>query len=84
MKLSDIMSAAELTLYPMIALILFLAVFLAVAVRLMLPGREAQWERDAALPLEDVNDRFVTAGVARDGVATRKIHEIRERRPHGH
>jgi len=84
MKLSDIMSAANLTLYPMIALILFLAVFLAVAVRLLLPGREAEWERDAALPLEDVNDRFVTVRVAGDGMAARKIHDTREQRPHGH
>lgn len=62
MKLSDIMSAAGLTLYPRIALVLFLLAFLIVIVRLLLPGRRAQWERTAALPLDDVNDRFAGAG----------------------
>lgn len=84
MKLSDIMSAAGLTLYPMIALVLFLAAFLVVAVRLLLPGREARWERDAALPLEDINDRFVTAQPTADGAAARQTHEIREQRHHAH
>lgn len=60
MKLSDIMSAAGLTIYPRIALILFLLAFLIVVVRLLLPGRRAQWEHTAALPLDDVNDRFAS------------------------
>ena len=58
MKLSDIMSAADLTLYPQIALVLFLLAFVIVLARLLLPGRRAVWERRAALPLDDVNDRF--------------------------
>ena len=61
MKLSDIMSAAGLTIYPRIALILFLLAFLIVVVRLLLPGHRAQWEHTAALPLDDVNDRFAGA-----------------------
>ena len=60
MKLSDIMSAADLTLYPQIALVLFLLAFVIVLARLPLPGRRAVRERRAALPLDDVNDRFAS------------------------
>lgn len=66
MKLSDIMSAADLTIYPRIALILFLLAFTVVVVRLILPGNASTWAHDAALPLEDVNDRFVNSS-RRDG-----------------
>jgi hypothetical protein len=58
MKLSDIMSAADLTIYPRVALILFLFAFLVVVVRLLLSGSPTTWAHDAALPLDDVNDRF--------------------------
>lgn len=61
MKLSDIMSAADLTLYPRIALILFLAAFIAVVARLLLARDAATWAHDAALPLDDVNDRFANS-----------------------
>ena len=61
MKLSDIMSAANLTIYPRVALILFLLAFIIVVVRLLMPGHRAQWEHTASLPLDDVNDRFVGA-----------------------
>jgi hypothetical protein len=66
MKLSDIMSAADLTLYPKIALVLFLVAFAIVVVRLLLPGRRGVWERRAALPLDDVNDRFASAPAPRE------------------
>lgn len=87
MKLSDIMSAAGLTLYPMIALVIFLVVFLAVAVRLLLPGRRARWEHEAALPLDDVNDRFVNDRAASDRSvpgAGHQIHPTRGQHRHGH
>ena len=58
MKLSDIMSAANLTVYPRIALILFLLAFIVVVARLLLFGNPAKWKHDAALPLDDINDRF--------------------------
>lgn len=61
MKLSDIMSAANLTIYPRIALILFMLAFIVVVVRLFVSGNSASWAHDAALPLEDVNDRFATS-----------------------
>lgn len=60
MKLSDIMSAANLTLYPRIALVLFLLAFLLVVVRIYWPGARAQFAHAASLPLDDVNDRFAT------------------------
>jgi hypothetical protein len=73
MKLSDVVSAAGLTIYPKIALVLFLLAFAIVVVRILLPGRRAQWARHAALPLEDVNDRFDTArATGRRGTATRE------------
>ncbi|HEY0971652.1 MAG TPA: CcoQ/FixQ family Cbb3-type cytochrome c oxidase assembly chaperone [Gemmatimonadales bacterium] len=65
MKLSDIMSAANLTLYPRIALVLFLFAFLLVVVRIYWPGARAQFAREAALPLDDVNDRFATGRAQR-------------------
>lgn len=61
MKLSDIMSAANLTIYPRIALILFILAFIVVVARLLLSRDTAKWEHDASLPLDDVNDRFANS-----------------------
>jgi cbb3-type cytochrome oxidase subunit 3 len=58
MKLSDIVSGANLTLYPKVALVLFLLAFVIVLVRTFHPGARAEQERAAALPLDDANDRF--------------------------
>lgn len=58
MKLSDIMSGANLTLYPKVALVLFLLAFVVVLVRTFNPGARAEQARAAGLPLDDVNDRF--------------------------
>ena len=58
MKLSDIVSGAHLTLYPTIALLLFLFAFLIVLVRTFRPAARAEQAHAAALPLEDANDRF--------------------------
>lgn len=52
MSLRDIVSNADLSLYPQVALCLFLAAFVAVALRVVLRGSAAEWERAAALPLE--------------------------------
>ncbi len=57
MSLSDLMSAARLATYPEIALGLFMAVFVAVAVRLVLPGQRATWDEARALPLDPRDDR---------------------------
>jgi hypothetical protein len=51
-KLSDIMSAAGLARYAEVALVIFFAVFVAIAIWLVISRRPA-WERAARLPLED-------------------------------
>lgn len=52
MSLTDIMSGANLTLYPKIGLFIFLAAFIAIVIREFLrPGTEVN--RHARLPLEE-------------------------------
>lgn len=58
MKMSDIMSAANLTFYPKVALVLFLLAFVLVVVRTWAPSSRAEMAHGATLPLDDVNDRF--------------------------
>jgi cbb3-type cytochrome oxidase subunit 3 len=53
MKLSDIMGHADLAIYAEVALVLFLLVFVALSVRLFLPGRAAELDAAARLPLDD-------------------------------
>ena len=60
MRISDIVSAAGLTFYPKVALVLFLFAFVVVLVRLAAPGAQARYNRLSRLPLDDVNDRFTT------------------------
>lgn len=52
MRLSDIMSQLDLTLYPLLALVLFLGVFVLVVGRTMRTDR-AQHRRWAQIPLSD-------------------------------
>lgn len=63
MKLSDIMSYAQLSAYTEIALVLFLGVFIAITVRTFLPSRRQELEAAARLPLED--DHAVTPRISR-------------------
>ncbi len=53
MKLSDIMGHANLSMYAEVAMVIFLLVFVAVAVRLFLPSRQQDLRDAARLPLED-------------------------------
>lgn len=53
MKLSDIMSHANLSIYTEIAMVLFMLVFIATAIRLWLPGRQKALQEAAQLPLND-------------------------------
>lgn len=53
MRLSDIMSSAGLSGYAVIALILFMAAFIAIAIRLFLPSQRKKLERAKRLPLDD-------------------------------
>lgn len=50
MSLRDIVSHADLTLYPKVALFLFLLAFLLVVVAVI--RGDSAWERAAQLPLE--------------------------------
>lgn len=50
MSLSELMSSMGLALYPTMALVLFLGVFVAVLAKLVIATPDA--ERHAALPLE--------------------------------
>lgn len=60
MKLSDIMGHAGLSVYAEIALVLFMLVFLGVAVRLLLPNTPQAWRDAARMPLDD-DPAFPTA-----------------------
>lgn len=63
MKLSDIMSYAQLSAYTEVALVLFLGVFIAITVRTFLPSRRQELEAASRLPLED--DHVVTPRISR-------------------
>jgi cbb3-type cytochrome oxidase subunit 3 len=52
-KLSDIMGYANLSVYAEVAMVIFLIVFVAIAVRLWLPGRQQALRDAARLPLDD-------------------------------
>ncbi|MBK7905564.1 MAG: CcoQ/FixQ family Cbb3-type cytochrome c oxidase assembly chaperone [Gemmatimonadetes bacterium] len=64
MKLVDVMSAAGLSTYAMVALLLFVLAFLAIVVRTFLPGSAPQQAADARLPFSD--DDAVPAQRARE------------------
>jgi hypothetical protein len=52
-KLSDIMGYAQLSVYAEVALVIFLAVFVAIAIRLWLPSRQQDLHDASMLPLLD-------------------------------
>lgn len=56
MKLSDVMSAAGLSAYAEIGLVLFLGAFLAVAYSLYAHGRPEDWAARGRLPFDDGDD----------------------------
>ena len=53
MKLSDIVSAAGLSWYAEVALILFFLAFLVVLWRVFKPSLKAKYDRAARMPLDD-------------------------------
>lgn len=53
MKLSDVMSAAGLSGYAVVALVLFMSAFVAITLRTLAPGAAARHAADARLPLTD-------------------------------
>jgi cbb3-type cytochrome oxidase subunit 3 len=56
MSLTEIMSAAGLSRYAEIALVLFFVAFIVILVRIYAPSRRRALERAAHLPLEDDPD----------------------------
>ena len=53
MKLSDIMSYAQLSFYTEVALVLFLGVFIAISIRTFMPSRRAELDAASRIPLDD-------------------------------
>ena len=53
MRLSEIMSQMDLSVYPQLALILFFVVFAGVAVRVFSKKRAKEYEKAAQLPLDE-------------------------------
>lgn len=53
MKLVDVMSASGLSMYAIVALVLFVAAFCAVLVMILAPGAAARHAEASRLPLED-------------------------------
>ena len=53
MSLSDLMGHAGLSMYAQVALVLFLAVFVAICIRTYAPSRRREMDEAARLPLED-------------------------------
>ncbi len=58
MKLSDIMSYADLSRYAEIALVLFLGVFIAITIHTFWPSRSKELREASLLPLQD--DQVIT------------------------
>ena len=61
MRLTDLVSGMDISLFPIIGLIVFGLVFLAVTIRTLRSPRDRA-ERAAFLPLEDGEDTATTAG----------------------
>ena len=53
MKLSDIMSAAGLSAYAEIAMILFIAAFIGIVILTFAPGRQKTYDAASRMPLDD-------------------------------
>lgn len=65
MRLSDIMGGLNLAAFPLIAMVMFAAIFLAVLVRVFGRGRREDLARAAALPLDEALDELPPADRSR-------------------
>jgi len=61
-KLVDVMSAAGLSIYAIVALVLFMTAFVAIVIRTFAPSQASQHEYDARLPLSDDDQAPAQAG----------------------
>lgn len=53
MRMTDVISALGLTIFPIVALVLFLAAFVAVLLQVTSKARRSEFDRAASLPLAD-------------------------------
>jgi cbb3-type cytochrome oxidase subunit 3 len=53
MRLSDIMGAANLSVYAEIAMILFIAAFVAIVIAIFAPGAQRTYDAASRMPLDD-------------------------------
>ncbi|MBS0187442.1 MAG: cbb3-type cytochrome c oxidase subunit 3 [Planctomycetes bacterium] len=53
MKLSDVVSSLGFSTYPIVAMSLFLFVFVGVVYQVMRSSKKSEFERAAMLPLDD-------------------------------
>lgn len=53
MKLTDVMSASGLSMYAIVALLLFVAAFVMVVAMILAPGSSERMRAAAQLPLDD-------------------------------
>ncbi|MCP9874707.1 cbb3-type cytochrome c oxidase subunit 3 [Synechococcus sp. Cruz CV-v-12] len=53
MRISDLIGMVDIAVYPQVALVIFLGVFAAIAVRAYSRAAKSEFDRAASLPLED-------------------------------
>ena len=53
MRLSDIMSAAGLSFYAQVGLVVFFVTYIAIVIRTFAPSRRREMDEAARLPLDD-------------------------------
>ena len=53
MRLSDIMGAANLSVYAEVAMVLFIAAFIAIVIAIFHPGRKRMFDAASRMPLDD-------------------------------
>lgn len=65
MTLTDVMSNSGLAGYAVVAMILFMAVFVAIVLRIFAPWRKREMDEASRLPLDDGDDARARPGVRR-------------------
>jgi cbb3-type cytochrome oxidase subunit 3 len=65
MKLSDVMSHANLAFYAEVAMLIFMATFIGIVIWLFWPSRRDALERHRSMPLSDEGRRPSQGGARR-------------------
>jgi cbb3-type cytochrome oxidase subunit 3 len=63
--LTDVMSNSGLAGYAVVAMILFMAVFVAIVLRIFAPWRKREMDEASRLPLDDGDEARARPGVKR-------------------